>query len=333
MAHAEGEEHQHGPTVRLELEHEDVSPTRLRLVVGREHVWLVLAPERFGLLWRRVEQAGALAYSLSGSVGHERQLPAGPSVGHDVAAVDITAELDMRMLDHGSMMAGDRADRQAVARPLCAYLGGHADTTTTAVRGRTAVGRFRRSIPNRPAANAHAQASQGMIWRDAPGTQASARLDPIPVPSFPNSIAHHESLGGASATDFYGVRLLRCRARRRLFLLHNVAPHWADPRVTDSAQHAEDVGRVRTAILAVLAGAIAAASALVAALSPRHAGRVHRATQENEITRRAGELYAQGELEVRLAVQRVMERHCNPATIIGRMWGLTCATRIYWPST
>jgi hypothetical protein len=34
---------------------------RLRLVVGREHVRFVLAPERLGLLGRGIEQPGALA--------------------------------------------------------------------------------------------------------------------------------------------------------------------------------------------------------------------------------------------------------------------------------
>jgi hypothetical protein len=190
VAHAEGEEHQHGSAVRLELEHEDhpeptigrrhvdlhavwkdgavvavlgdaaqlcdrdtvslvvlarclcglaagrgaggevfpqaseskcvlarrsVSPTRLRLVVGREHVRLVLAPERLGLLSRRVEQAGALADRLSGGVRHERKLPTGLPVGHDVAAVDVAAELDVRLLGHASMMAGDPVPRQSVA--------------------------------------------------------------------------------------------------------------------------------------------------------------------------------------------------------------------------
>lgn len=63
----------------------------LRFVVGRKHVWLVLAPERSGLLGRRVEQAGALADRVSGGIRHERQLAAGPTVGYDVAAVDVAA--------------------------------------------------------------------------------------------------------------------------------------------------------------------------------------------------------------------------------------------------
>jgi hypothetical protein len=50
----------------------------LRLVVGREHVLVVLAPEHLRLLRRRpVEQAGALADRLGGGVRHERQLAAG----------------------------------------------------------------------------------------------------------------------------------------------------------------------------------------------------------------------------------------------------------------
>ncbi|MDW5593917.1 pentapeptide repeat-containing protein [Conexibacter stalactiti] len=75
-------------------------------------------------------------------------------------------------------------------------------------------------------------------------------------------------------------------------LLHDVAPSWADPRITDPVDRAADIGRVRTAILAVVAGVIAVVSATVGALSLRHASRVHRATQSNEQARRANELYA-----------------------------------------
>ncbi len=60
------------------LARRSVSPTRLRLVVGREHVRLVLAPERLGLLGRRVKQASTLADRLGRDVRHERQLAAGP---------------------------------------------------------------------------------------------------------------------------------------------------------------------------------------------------------------------------------------------------------------
>jgi hypothetical protein len=98
-----------------------VSLTRLRFVVGREHVRLVLALERLGLLGRWVKQAGTLADRLSVCVKHERQLAAGPAAGQDTATVDIAAELDLRLLDYASMMSGSEspaADRTIGWRPL-----------------------------------------------------------------------------------------------------------------------------------------------------------------------------------------------------------------------
>ena len=43
---------------------------------------------------------------LGGGVRYECQLTAGTAIGHDVAAADITAELDVHLLDHAFMMAG-----------------------------------------------------------------------------------------------------------------------------------------------------------------------------------------------------------------------------------
>jgi hypothetical protein len=59
----------------------------LRLVVGRQHVGLVLGPE-----------LGGLKHRLPGSVGHERQLTARSLVGHDLETAYVAAELDIRLL-------------------------------------------------------------------------------------------------------------------------------------------------------------------------------------------------------------------------------------------
>jgi hypothetical protein len=49
---------------------------------------------------------------LGGGVRYECQLTAGTAIGHDVAAADITAELDVHLLDHAFMMAGGTGLRQ-----------------------------------------------------------------------------------------------------------------------------------------------------------------------------------------------------------------------------
>jgi hypothetical protein len=93
-----------GSAAELCLAPRATSPTSLRLLVGWEHVVLVLAPERLRLRGRRIEQTRTLADRVGGSVWHERKLAAGSPIGNYVAAVDIAAELDVSMLDHAAMM-------------------------------------------------------------------------------------------------------------------------------------------------------------------------------------------------------------------------------------
>lgn len=91
---------------------------RLALIVGREHVRLVLAPERLRLLRRRIEQPCTLADRLCRGVGDKRQLAGRLAAGDHITAVDIAAEHDVRLLAHGSMMACGACDLDRRRAPL-----------------------------------------------------------------------------------------------------------------------------------------------------------------------------------------------------------------------